>query len=272
MKELQTIIFSKDRAFQLDACIKSLLHFSSDKYDILVLYKTTTELYDSQYKLLAQTYPTVSFVREIENRLINQTIEIMMGSKYVLFVVDDTLFYREFSLSDALEFLDDSDNSLGFSLRLGKNTTFCHVANHEQKSPYFKYLLKNVMLFSWINQEHDFGYPLEVSSSIYATSGIILFLKPYLNKEKADPSFIESKIHNCRNKIAKVKPNLLCFVNSVAFSCPVNLTKRGKGHFGREKRYSINELSDLFEKGVRFDLSKLNGLTVKGCHQEIELI
>lgn len=271
MQDLITIIYSKDRAFQLEACLHSLFNFSDDKSMVaVVLYKVTSDKIRAQYETLKNEYKQVNFVEESD--LVEQTISEISNYWYVLIVVDDSLFYLPFNISNIIDQLKIDESSLGFSLRLGLNTTWNYMGNRKQPMPITENVAPGILRFDWTKQEGGFGYPLEVSSSIYRVSDIKLMLSKFVGLE-ANPSFIESKINNQKQKFANNKPNLLCFEKSVAFSCPVNLTKVGKiNPHARKFDYPVNVLEDHFEAGIRFDIKKLKEVEIIGCHQEICLI
>lgn len=264
----KALIYSKDRAFQLDACLSTLFYFTNiEGLEIVVLYKTTSETSLKQYNQLIEKYDRCCFVPE--NNLVIDTISQLTACEYVLFLVDDTIFYKRFDLGFAVETLSKDPESIGFSLRLGFNTDYCYMSNSFQRVPIAE-TINEVIRFNWIVQERDFGYPLEISSSIYRAADIIFALNRFSN-QKLCPSLIESRLHNCRDLFLD-KPFLLSFDKSAAFSCPVNLTKRGTNPHSRDIHYSLKQLEEAFDRGVRFDINKLKGLDITGCHQEIKLL
>ncbi len=53
--QLYTIIFSKDRALQLDSLIRSIKdHYSELPHTMIVLYATSDQIYDDAYELLKE--------------------------------------------------------------------------------------------------------------------------------------------------------------------------------------------------------------------------
>lgn len=261
--KLAIIIFSKDRALQLHACIASLKRYAQycDQVDIHILYKT--EKYQYQYNQLAAEFDKVSFVQE--TNLVKQLQQIITNYDAVMFVVDDTLFYRNFDLAVCLHQLFFRDRVLGFSLRLGRNVNWSHIQNSSMKQPTFQKIDDNYLQFTWLGSERDFGYPLEVSSSIYRSKDVY----PLLNDVKGDPGVIEAHLSRKKCLFAQSKPHLLCFSTSVAFAVPVNIVRdRTVCPAGREYSYSIEKLVLLFDAGKRIDISTPK--LINSCHQEIE--
>lgn len=272
------IIYSKDRAFQLDALLSSFYEYAIlDKVDIkiFVLYKTSSIQSQNQYENLKKEWSLIAF--EKEENLIQQTIKNISSCEYVLFLVDDTLFYNRWNLENALQNLKHENSSIGFSLRLGKNTSFCYMLNCPQTIPNMQQKIKNTYCYEWENASCDFGYPLEISSSIYRSRDMIEELKEMqiqIQNLKIDciPWFIESRLNGNKKKYLKTKALLSCFENSVAFSNPINLTKRGKNIHGLFINTPIQTLMDAYDKGFRHNSKKLFNLKINSSHQEIPLI
>lgn len=257
------IIFSKDRAMQLHACISSLRKYVlfNERADCFVLYKS--EKYQYQYKALDKEFKEVYFVQETS--LVEQTHAILEKYDTVLFVVDDTLFYRDFNLAMCVYHLFNNPKVLGFSLRLGYNTNWSHIGNTGIKRPPFTKIVNNYYQFNWVGKNRDFGYPLEVSSSLYRTRDIVNFFKDI----KGNPGDIESHLHQQRKYFLHAMPHLLCFGKSVAFTSPVNVVRNTRCPSGRNFPCSTEKLAALFDKGKRIDILSIPEEII-GVHQEVE--
>src|SRR5690242_10139059 len=87
------LIFSKDRAMQLEAGLASLFLHCKDPHllDLKVLYTTSSRRQERLYDNLASAYPPVEFIPEKDFR--GQVLGLL-GFPYeaVLFLVDDNLF------------------------------------------------------------------------------------------------------------------------------------------------------------------------------------
>src|SRR4030042_1966805 len=103
MRNCVSLIFSKDRALQLDATLRSFLLYCKDPElsEIRVLYTTTTSLHEEQYRQL-QKHPY----------------------------------------------------AIGFSLRLGKNTTYCYPLDKGQRLPEFQTIEQDILKYNWTNAEY----------------------------------------------------------------------------------------------------------------------
>jgi glycosyltransferase involved in cell wall biosynthesis len=266
------LIFSKDRALQLDAALRSLLLHCKDADStlLLVLFTASTPVHAAQYSQLAeeyQLYPFLQFVRERDFR--SDVLALLAPYDYVLFVVDDNMFVRDFRLSGVIESLQKNRDALGFSLRLGENTTYCYPVDQEQRLPEFQAARQGILTWNWTTAELDFGYPLEVSSSVYRTDDIMPFLSMLSFN---NPNTLEERMSSHNSAFRNEKPFLLCFEQSATFCAPLNIVQTAWPNRASAKlEYNPDSLARLFRKGYRIDISAYDDFLPKACHEEVEL-
>ncbi|MBM4137625.1 MAG: hypothetical protein FJ241_12465 [Nitrospira sp.] len=209
-----TLLFSKERALQLEATLHSFfLHCKdADQAQIRVLFTTSTTIHENQYKQLKNNFAQSEFLQFIrEQNFYSDTIALLAPSDYVLFLTDDNIFVRDFSLSEIIESLQKHPDALGFSIRLGRNTTYCYPLDKAQRLPDFQPVGKGIQKYNWTNAEYDFGYPLEVSSSLYRVEDILPFIVqlPFRN-----PNTLEALMAERCALFREKMPSLLCFEQS----------------------------------------------------------
>jgi glycosyltransferase involved in cell wall biosynthesis/predicted SAM-dependent methyltransferase len=264
------LIFSKDRAMQLQATIESFVLHCKDNNaaNIVVLFKASNPVHKRQYDELKKKFPVVAFVEETDFR--KQVLSIVDCCEYVLFLVDDNIFVKPFSLRDVIAALDSEKNAIGFSLRLGKNTDYCYSLSSPQKLPEFKCLSDGILKYNWPGAECDFGYPLEVSSSVYRSNEILSLLN---KSEFSSPNTLESAMYQNRNTFVSTVPFLLTFEKSVTFCNPVNVVQSEckLNRFGTIHSYTSGQLADCLSRGMAIDVQKYVGFTPDSAHQEVEL-
>ena len=268
MNDTIIIIFSKDRAMQLRAMLESLFFHCQDIniVDITVFYKTTDSRFDNQYVLLEKEFEDVNFVREID--LTMQIITAVYSKKYVVFFVDDSVVVKSFDIQKVIDSLETNEDTIGFSLRLGINTTHSYMnCYREQKLPEFIDVDDNVYKYKWIGEQLDFGYPLEVSSSVYRVKDF----KKIRFVPEATPNQIEGCMSRSRGTFKISHPYLLCFRTSVAFSVPVNKVNESNNPSNRKFCYPVQLLAEKFDQGYKIDIEKLTGFLPDSVHQEVEL-
>jgi hypothetical protein len=188
---------------------------------------------------------------------------------YVLFLVDDNIFVREFSLHQVIQILHHQPRAIGFSLRLGGNIARSYVADRPETMPDCSRLDHDVCMFDWTSTSGSFGYPLELSSSVYRVQQILPLISrwPFQN-----PNTLESKMANKAGVFRRSHPQLLCYRNSVTFCNPVNKVQTiYANRAGNRSEYSVDQLAQLFAAGYRIDVAALAGFVPSACHQETEL-
>ena len=158
---------------QLDACLRSFALYckDSDRCQQRVIYTTSSERSEKQYEVLRQCHRGTEFIRETS--FYSDLVEAIHGFSYVFFLVDDNLFVRDWLVSEVLTVLEENQQAIGFSLRLGLNTSVSYSLNKKQQFPECLAVAPNILKFSWVKATHDFGYPLEVSSSIYRAGQVL---------------------------------------------------------------------------------------------------
>jgi len=266
--EVLGIIFSKDRAMQLDCTLRSfVLHCKDiDTVDLKVLYTTSSPFHERQYQQLMAEHKFVTFIRESNFR--QDLMSLLSSHQYVLFLVDDNIFIRDFSLADVVESLQSNLDAIGFSLRLGKNTSYCYMLNSEQRLPAFEQNEKTMLKYDWTVADYDFGYPLEVSSSVYRVSDLM----PLLTLVKfRNPNTLEAKLNSNKQYFENTANQLLCYKRSVAFCNPINLVQPKIHKAGNKAEYSSESLAQQFEQGYRIEVETYTNFIPNSCHQEVEL-
>ena len=263
------VIFSKDRAIQLAATIDSFkLHCSdSENVRLSVLYKTSSQYHQDQYDKLITEYQDVVFVKESNFK--QQLLCIVNSGEHVLFMVDDNIFVGDFKIADVTEALKTDRQAIGFSLRVGTNTQYSYARNMRVALPDFERIAADILRFNWTTSQSHFGYPLEVSSSVYRSRDII----PLLNAiDFSNPNILEGLIE--ANKYFYVQSNdrLLCFETSVTFCNPVNIVQTVcDNRAGSNNLYAADELAKKFDDGLRIDVPQYSCFVPNSCHQEVEL-
>ena len=291
------LIFSKDRAMQLDATLSSFLLHGNDISGArwVVLYKATSALYRSQYAVLEKRYREyVSFIEETQFR--RQLLDVLKEGRssdprenrhgfgsfkawrnpsvvrpqnFVLFLVDDNIFIRSFRLDEVVHALTVNLDAIGFSLRLGRNTTRCYTLNRSQSLPNFQLLQKDILKFNWTHADADFAYPLELSSSVYPLETVLHLVS---RMDFDNPNTLERGMAVRARRLAGRFPFLLCFAQSITFCNPINRVQEVyQNRSGGKAEFTTERLAVRFEQGQRIDIRSLAGFIPDGCHQEVEL-
>jgi len=270
MNNIVAIIFSKNRAMQLDLCLHTLYQQCQDidRLDISVLYTTTTQKHTNSYDILKNNYHGIDFIQEDDFK--KDLLNIINNNTHVLFIVDDTIFVDNFYIGNMVDALGyrHNEHTLGISLRLGRNTTHCYPLNKIQEIPIFINGWFGFKKFNWQKERYDFNYPLELSSSMYRVKDLEFILRrTYYN----NPNELEYLLSS--NTVTIHKEYLLCYDISVAFSNPINrVQKTNNNKFATIHEYTPEFLVDLFLDDFRIDPTAFENFISNGCHHEVEFL
>jgi GT2 family glycosyltransferase len=262
------MVFSKDRPLQLDAALQSfnVATGGSAADAIRVLYLATSPSLSASYRVLHGEHPKVGLRRESAFKV--DLISLVEGSSQVMFVVDDTLFVNQFSLERASHLLERDESLLGFSFRLGRNTTYCYSLDRAQPLPVFEEPSPGVLTYDWTAAESDFGYPLELSSSLYRTADILPLLGslPYTN-----PNTLESLLAQHLSDFRHRRPALGCFAQSVAVSVPANIVQNvWANRAATDPTRTAEALLEAYKRGQRLEVDRYSGFVSTAAHEELE--
>ncbi|MGE5458632.1 MAG: glycosyltransferase, partial [Methanococcaceae archaeon] len=271
---LLSVVFSKDRALQLDCTLRSFLYNAEDivSTELYIIYTTSNVHFRKQYERLQERYGKFNFIHFIkEEEFKSDLLSLLPTYDYVLFLVDDNIFVRRFTFSNIVCLLEKNNDAIGYSLRLGKNTHYCYSLNRFQSIPAHDNLDYNSIKFKWTNAQCDFGYPLEVSSSVFRITDIM----PYLFSLKFNnPNSLEDEMNKHKDIFNNKMPFLISADSSITFCSPINKVQdiAKENRSGNNVTYSPKELADRFENGYLIDIEKYFGFIPNACHQEVELL
>ena len=149
--EITTIIFSKNRACQLELLLRSL------NMPATVLYTHDPE-FKLGYEKLIGMYPSVKFVCETNFK--EQLTELVgTGGEYTMFLVDDDVMIEPFS-EDCPEFVEFKRNPEILCLSLRASPGYI-------KAP----IIKN-NTWKWEGSRFSWGYPISATSHVYRKEDI----------------------------------------------------------------------------------------------------
>ena len=258
---LNIIIFSKDRACQLDLLLTSMRKMFREfsQYEIIVLYTTTDDSYILGYSKLKEYHDDIIFIKESDFR--NDLLNILYSDAYfTVFLVDDIVWKEPFTIQcNEIILLENDPDILCLSLRLDPNLTYCYALDIEMDAPKFDRNLR----WDWRGKDGDFGYPMSLDGHIFRTKDItpLLFQLSYSN-----PNSLEGTLSNHPLKPTK----MLCLRKAPIFNTPINKVQTQNNN--RHGSIFPEHLNQMFITGYRISLKPLIGIQNRGCHQEVNII
>jgi len=249
---IDTIIFSKDRAMQLELLLRSIRDNFKELTNIHILVKGTTEDFNSGYLKLAKMYPEHKWVAESDIVKNVQNIINSFESKYAMTFVDDEIVIRDHSVKPMLDILEEFDNIHCASLRLGNNIgDYCYTADLSDKKPKLDFMRdgSGVCKWDWTKGDGrvDWYYPSCINSHIYSTQ----FLKDWINKMSfGNINDLEGNLNRCRSEF---KHYMICMEKSKTINVANNLTQTGYNRHSNKPEFTLEELNKKFLEGFIID-------------------
>lgn len=243
---MNVIVFSKDRACQLDLLLQSMERWTPGLIPTVIHTWSTTEFregYARLGRLLSERqFPGMTWKVQTSS-LKRDVIESIDPHKpLTMFLVDDDVFFGK--LPEDVHPIPGA----GWSPRLGKNTTYCYMLDRRQAPPH----------------ELDFCYYFSLDGHVYRTEDILAVLKKI---QFSNPNQFEQEVHDLQ-----YFTGLFWEDQSVLVSIPHNVVNPGNSN--RNMGGSAEKLNKLFLDGWRIDyralLEDVRRIGVKSPHQEFE--
>jgi hypothetical protein len=261
MKRLNVIIFSRDRACQLDLLLRSILEFVEGREQIRfsILYKASSSDYELGYEMLKDMFPMFHFVDEQDSFLdfkIQTMVLIDRSIPLLMFLVDDDLFKNSFSLDDPpVRAFENDRRIMCLSLRLGQHIKHCYPVDQPVPTPDFQ----SEYVWEWKGKPGDWGYPMSLDGNIYHTAKMLPLLK-YISFQ--NPSALESVLASDPPDI----PLMNCYPESRILNLPVNKVQRVFDN--RSGNLDPAELNDAFvNRNQRICLAPFRHISNQSPHQ-----
>lgn len=263
---VNTIIFSKDRACQLELLLRSIKKFFKGWENNLpqVLYTYTDKDLKKGYEKLKQMHPEYKYIceKDTSNTFKQKVIEMInLSNPHTMFLVDDDVFKENFTLkSKEFNIFKNSKDILCLSLRMHPKITFSYTQNVKITPP--KLDKNNVWNWKESRKISNWGYPMSLDGHIFRTNEIL----PIIKKIKFNnPNTFESSLS--KNPINK--PKMICYPNSKIVNIPCN--KAQDAYKNRYGDITIKFLNNSFLKNQIISLENIIKLKNNSPHQEVNL-
>ena len=252
---MNVVIFSKDRAAQLDLLLRSMPEWFDEVY---VIWTASDNNYRNAYQVLMNETPECVMCIQQGKDFKQDTVWFADSpNEHTMFLTDDDVFLRGFDMPTM------PDNVACLSLRLNPRMDYCYTLNRPQKMPKIG-TAGNI--WNWRLADADYGYPMSLDGHIFRTADILPLLE---RLDYHDPNSLEAAL--ARNPINR--PMMMCFDRSVIVNNPVNRVQDTiKNRFGEFFGYSQEWLNKQFMAGKRIKLEPFIGYDPNACHVELPII
>lgn len=269
-------IFTRDRPMQLDACLRSLAENAPQLAPATILVRWTADEFRDGYRTLMGEHPACHYVLEKDfPRNVHEILPTL--AEHTLFLCDDSITFQPLPADpeDAL-----TDDVVSFSLRLGRNTRYCHPRDlwHglpqslEERGPFLVWDWAEAPegdVFAWHGLEGDFGYPYSLDGIVHRRDQIIGYLNgaPFENPNRMEGCVLSAL------RGANLPPKLSSFQSSVQVGLPINqVNVTTPNRVGVSFPTPIGDLNSRYLAGERIDYQAMDFSDVFGSFQEMPLV
>lgn len=262
MNEINIISFSKDRAPQLEALLRSARKNVRGNNSYSVIYTCTNEDQEKAYHEVIMEYSDiVDFIRENGfQKTVLKTLRLLSGNS-IMFTPDDGMYHREVDLAemsdvDLLRYIP--------SIRLGKHLRECHpLGRIPQRLPAFDPLGKAVT-WDWHKGEHDWGYPIALDGHIFQMSAMFNWATQI---QFRSPTSFEVGLQQFVGSVFDRKG--LCYEESRFVSLPWNVVTQEVNNVNGGM--TLDSFIEMWKAGNRLDINHIYNTSPISCHQEYEV-
>lgn len=265
---INVIVFSKDRACQLNALLESFKSKFHASNKLSILFAVSESRYLEGYLPLMEMYPEYHFIQQSNFK---KDVRNLMSEdfEHTMFLVDDAVFIRDVNEKLIDEFRANRE-VLTLSLALSTSVTFEYP---RQKSILIPEIKGNI--YNWLvrwkkrgdknSNEWGGGWdcPMSVGGNVFLTRDIYKYIK---NVKFHNPNSLEC---NMQKKPIKNKPTMMCCDNAKLLCIPVNVVQ--KKYKNRHGDVSAKDLNDIWLKGLKIDVSKIYGVESNAIHKVMDL-
>jgi hypothetical protein len=258
LASVASIVFSRDRAFQLDAFLESVRRYARPLLDMTtVVFRTTSAEHAQAYDLLRRDWWEVAFREQADFR--TDVIGSIGGQPFTVFHTDDDLFFRNV---DGF-FLDDEIAC--FSFRLGLNTTYCYPLDFDETiQP--EEMSDDWMTWRWrAHGRGAFGYPLALNGHVFRTTDVERWLA---DAAFANPNELEVALQSFTEEVPAL---MASFRESRLVNIPTNLVNESFAN-RHAAAHTTTSLNDRYLRGERLDLDAMDFARVHAAHEELEYV
>jgi len=251
---MNVIVFSKDRAMQLDAFLRSYDKYVFPTVPVKVLYLATSDRHAVAYSSVFDRHKWVKTYSQGDSFKVD-VLRLVPTTGNVVFFVDDQIFIRRWFVFE----------EPGLSLRLGLNLTRNYNSgNAPQEIPPHETLSDGRIRWLWTAGTLAWGYPLSVDGHVYDAVRMRDMLESI---DFHSPNTLESALQRF---IQTVPPYGTCYRESRTVNVPWNLVQSDWSNRHSSEGHTVDEMLTLWEQGYQIDLRYIDGN--ESVHQEFPLM
>lgn len=264
---IDILIFSKDRACQLDLLLSSLKEKVKSVSNVTVLFLSSNESFTKAYQICQDEHPGINFIREVNfKHQVDSWINDPKRSFASMMLVDDIVFKQDLDLNEISNLLYHNNHILCYSPRLGLHLTDCYTMNEKNVSAPNGNLINEYFAWDWTTGKLDWNYPLSVDGHVFRTSELASWIT-YLNFN--NPNTLEAAMQQVQFHVV-LQQTMICNRISKLVNIPMNRVQNTfQNRFGEVSHVELNE---KYLDNNRIDRSYYYSIINKGCHEDLPIV
>jgi len=263
---INILIFSKDRACQLDLCIRSILEKLHLGYRLHVQYTTSDEMFDKGYELLKQKYGHfIKFVKESNFKTTLLEMVSKFENEYCMFLVDDDVFINDVSEDEfckLFKLYKENTKVATVSFRMNPFIDYCFPAKKKMIIPEF---MEETMYLLWAWVDYDsftcWGYPMAIDTHVYNVKSISALFN------RLNYSDVNTLELNMTYNTPKEKPYMISFKETKVYNIQHNFVQEDSR---QKSKCAVHTLNEKFLKGAVISTEDIYRLKPTAAHGKLE--
>lgn len=264
------VIFSKDRALQLHALIRSYArHVAKPCPQLTLIYRASTaahaQAYEEAFALLRRNLGGLSLnVREESSLGFRRTLLDVLGglqASRVFCLVDDNLFIRPLDFS---VFTPYDLRTTVPSLRLGRHITHTYVKNRDHAIPALAPATGGLLRWCWASGEGTWSYPMSVDGNLFDRDEFLTMARFLAFR---GPNTFEAGLTRAFGPLFSLRAGV-CFEQARVVNIPWNCVQKEIAN--RCGSLTETELLRRWQADECLDVVDCDNLAANAAHVEIE--
>ncbi len=273
------VIFSYNRALQLNGLLDSIAQHVDGLDYVTVIFRASTDEHQHAYRQIMEQFVDVKFVlqqnapSDFKPILINELCAFV--ADFVIFAVDDIVVKSAIDLRYCVSLLE-STGAYGFYLRLGTNIQECYSAqscfctgrcscqNAVQAQPEFTSVTPCVIKWRFDLGQLDWNYPNNVDMTLYRMQDVCDIVK---SLHYNGPNLFESAWSGMSRQASNEYG--ICFHTSKVVNIPMNRVQ-AVWHNRSMNLYSPDDLLHIYNSGSKLDIKLLSDMCNRSAHMDYE--
>jgi len=261
-RDLFIVIFSKDRACQLDSLLRSLRdNFRVPCRGITVLYKATGPAFTDGYEKLMQYTAGERVTWRKEQSFGGDVLDMvcnLAGESLCMFLVDDDIMHRPLALGPVLDVF--TDEHLFVSLRASRAYGRDIPPGFITTEPYLEWQW-NYSKKKWVT----WNYPFSIDGNIFHAAHINRIVRKISFEA---PNSFEGRMHTYRHHwwVKRIKKGLAP-LDAVVFNNPLNRVQAESETW--HNNVSTESLNEAFLSGMRINNAALYSARPDATHYSV---